>query len=681
MSSRSASVAGAGVTRAAALIALTACVLGPVSASHAGTFQVRACGSAGGTNASWTLSVDSPGHYEASPIAGLYPLCDASRGLWAEDSLAGPGGAPAGSEVRYTFTAEPGTRVSALTYNRYWYKLADPSAAWAPGFLRTAESTPSSPLEGMCSYDPFAADDCSVSGSASPDFAATKRLDFGLRCGVSGPCVRGANNTHFAVAELRSAIVTVTDADPPMAGPLSGSAFDEPYPQGAVTVTALGADASGIASAHVLIDGARVGAAAVGTCTTIVGIPSAYTTPKPCTDRAGSDPITAVLDLSHIPDGAHTVAMLFADPAGNTTATASRAITVDHTSPAAPMSTKIEPASPAEDTWRTTSPSALTVTAPAGQVAPIAALWVEACRAGGSCQIRRFTGTTIDAPQLDALLQQGDGIYTLSVSLEDAAGNGKGFDPDLASTQTLRVDAIAPARPAGLVATGVESGPVAPDDLGLSWTAVSDGGSPADRAHVRVCRVGGSCTTALVQADGGLAPGSLAGLLVDGDGAYTVAVSLVDQVGHNAVTFDPATASTITVDVVRRPLAIPGSTLGPDLPGAWLPVQHPKPMLRLRTATYHQSDATLMITGKGTAGAYVRASARLVIHPRHGKSMTIARPLAITTAADGRFKARLRLRSIARTLRGVLRATIALTFDGVTTTRLPVLLLRGQTAH
>jgi hypothetical protein len=539
-------------------------------------------------NGSWTVAVEDSVAYEASPTVGGLPACDTTRGLWAQDRLGAAHDPPANSEVRFTFSAATGTGLVGLTYVREFYKLAD--QAWDPGFLRIADSPVGTPLDGRCTIDPSQTDECLLTGLTSRTFAPTSRLEFGLRCSpnvIAGMpttvCLHGAGGGHYARAELRSADVTVQDDGAPTVTNLDGTAFAT-WPRGTRTVVAEASDASGIASARVIVDGTAQPGGVVGTCRTVAGVAGAFTTPKPCDDHGSDAPLAATLDLSGVADGAHTVTLRATDPAGNAGAAPARTIIVDQTAPTAPAPLTLA-GGPADDaTWVRALPVGATWTVPGGQVAPIAAAHARACRTGGACTNRSTGAAALDAGDLASLLADGDGTYDLGVSLEDTAGNGETYGAARAATRTVRVDRTAPASPV-VTPTGLDAGLARPGFTSLTVQVPPGQASPVDRAWLHACDAAG-CRDRLVplsgpgstSANGGGAivePAELAAVLAGG--ATTVAVSLVDRAGNGADGFDVARAGEASLAVVAGPPGPPqrlrglGTQTTPTFRLAWDP--------------------------------------------------------------------------------------------------------------
>jgi len=660
----------------------------------AGTFSVRACGAAGGVNRSWTLLNQGGGTFEAPSVVEGHPACDPTAGLWAQDRLGAGDDPAAGTEVRFTFSASPGTAVVGVAYDRRFYKLDD--NAWDPAFLRTAETPVGSPLDGRCTFDPVEHDDCGTSGPQTRTFTGTSRLEFGLRCGpgtVFGipttTCLHGAAGGHYAIAQLRSAEVTVADAGTPVMGALSGVATTQTYLRGAAaTVAAPAVDASGIRSAQVLVDGADTGPLIAGTCNTVSGAPFAYVTPKPCADRGPDHPLTGTVDVSGIADGPHTLSLRATDAAGNAGDAPPRTVVVDQTPPGPPVGLEVTSAAPGRAGWELAPPAAMSWSAPSGQVAPVVTSHVRACREGGACRTTAVAGLALDAAALAGLLDQGDGAYLVEVSLSDAAGNGAGFDAARASGRRILLDGTAPAAPASLSGGGVRPGP----EFSLSWVLPAGQVSPLTAIHLRLCATPiGDCTHRTL-------PGSAtsaAVILPLADADFRASIWAQDEAGNA----DEARAAETVLchhpeaDPGPRPGADPDSAAdspsgngtdpgpgtGTGTPGVPDPSAVPAPAaprartprLRLAASRYTPATRRLTLSGTAAAGFGARAVVRLAIAPRAGRNeggrraVTASRAARIAADRHGRFTVTITLaRSTARAIRAARRTTVTLVTRG-----------------
>jgi len=677
------------------LAGTTALLAAASSAAIAGTFSVRACGAAAGVNRSWTLLNEGGGRFETPSVVGGHPVCDAALGLWAQDRLGAGEDPAAGTEVRFTFTASPGTTLIGIAYDRRFYKLDDD--AWDPAFLRTAETPVGTPLDGRCTFDPVEHDDCGATGAQSRTFAPTSRLEFGLRCGPGSvfgvptvKCLHGST-LHQGIAQLRSADVTVSDTGPPSVGPLSGGATTQPYLRGpAVTVSATAADAAGIRSGRVLVDGTGNGDVIAGTCDTVPGNPSAYVTPKPCADRDAASPLVGAIDLTGLADGTHALSLRATDAAGNAGDAPSRTIVVDRTPPGPPVDLTVASARPGRAGWELAPPAAMSWSAPSGQVAPVTTSHVRACREGGGCRAIAVAGLALDAAALAGLLDQGDGVYAIAVSLGDAAGNGAGFDAARAAEHVIRVDGTAPEAPAALSGGGTRPDP----ELTLSWVLPVGQISPIAAVHLRLCAIpAGDCTQRTL-------PGAETSAAVtlptaDADADFRASIWAQDEAGNADETQaaetvlrhhpDPGSGPTSGADPDPGPgsdaptgspsgiggVPAPGASApaAPDPPGDRTPeAGRPRmPRLRLTGVRYGPTTRRLTLTGTAAAGFGARAVVRLAISPRVGRGEGMPRTLAASRATRVAVDRRRRFTvtttlaaSTGRAIRAARRTTVTL---------------------
>jgi len=675
---------------AGALAGAAALLAAASPAAVAGTFSVRACGAAAGVNRSWTLSNEGGGRFETPSVVGGHPVCDAALGLWAQDRLGAGEDPAAGTEARFTFTASPGTAVVGIAYDRRFYKLDDD--AWDPAFLRTAETPVGAPLDGRCTFDPVERDDCGAAGAQSRTFAPTARLEFGLRCGPGSvfgvptvKCLHGST-LHQGIAQLRSAGVTVSDTGSPSVGPLSGDATTQPYLRGpGATVSATASDAAGIRSARVLVDGTSNGDVIAGTCDTVPGNPSAYVTPKPCADRDAARPLAGAVDLTGLADGTHALSLRATDAAGNTGDAPARRIVVDRTPPGPPVDLAVASARPGRAGWELAPPAAMSWSPPPGQVAPVTTSHVRACREGGACRTTAVAGLALDADTLAGLLDQGDGVYAIAVSLGDAAGNGAGFDAARAATHVIRVDGTAPEAPTELSGGGVHARP----DVTLRWTLPGAQIAPIDVVWLRLCALpAGDCTLRAL-------PGAATSadvVLPAADVELRAFVWAEDQAGnadaaraaetvlrHHPDSPPPGPspdggAPSPTVPVLPDPPGAaawpPGNTdpgvARPDAPGPGGPRA---PRVRLAVARYAPATRRLTVTGTAAAGFDARAVVRLAISPRPTRTVrrspprpvAASRAVRVTVDRRRRFTVTTTLAaSTGRAIRAARRTTVTL---------------------
>ena len=211
---------------------------------------------------------------------------------------------------------------------------------------------------------------------------------------------------HQAWAAIYASTVTLEDLQLPTVSNPTGLAWtNDGFHTGIETASFGATDNTGIQRTRVVVDG--------------VPLPSASTTwacdftyTVPCQDRSPS----YAVNTNEIADGGHTLTLSAVDP-GSNEKTVSRAITVDNHAPPAPTGLAVV----GGEGWHDTTSFAVSWNNPPGQVAPIVAADYELCNAIG-CSSSRVVGP--DIHRIDDVRVPLTGDYTLSVWLEDAAGNG-----------------------------------------------------------------------------------------------------------------------------------------------------------------------------------------------------------------------------------------------------------------
>ena len=270
----------------------------------------------------------------------------------------------------------------------------------------------------------------------------------------------------------------------------------------------------------------------------------------PCSNLSAG---TYSLDTTTLADGSHAVKVETVDSAANAAAQ-SRTISVDNNAPAAPAVSVT-----GGEGWRSSNSFAVNWTTPSGQVAPVVKAHYQICRVSqpADCQpVGVQTGTNISS--LSGLVVPGEGDYTVSVWLEDAAGNTSATNAS--SPVHLRYDASAPARVSDLSLVGGENWR-SKNSFDLTWDNPTGQLAPITSAHYRLCDASGHCTTGAQS--GGAAMSSLSGLTVPGAGSYTLTLWVGDDAGNS----DPASASGAVA--LRFDDTDPGQS-EPQPSGGWL---------------------------------------------------------------------------------------------------------------
>jgi hypothetical protein len=308
------------------------------------------------------------------------------------------GPSPSGHFANWRFDAPADTSIRRL---RLWRHIGKQLNEWEL-YTRTADGTKLDGSDCEVAPDDF---DCriGVPGGPPADWSNlnTSSLRVGIRCIATNLCLTGAT-LHEAWTAIYSAIVTVDDPTAPAVSGPGGALFGGGYVRGTVSATLGSAsDNTGIRAVQV-----RRGAAVVGetaqSCDDSRRVP--------CADPAG--PTSVSVNTAALADGSHTLEVGATDAAGNYAGTTPQQVTVDNTAPAAPTVL-----GSATMTVRTGNASVFWEE-PAGQVAPIVAARMTVCGPRGCAQHRFASRFGERVP-----LNDGVGTYSVSVALEDAAGN------------------------------------------------------------------------------------------------------------------------------------------------------------------------------------------------------------------------------------------------------------------
>lgn len=261
---------------------------------------------------------------------------------------------------------------------------------------------------------------------------------------------------------MYGASVTVNDPTPPTlntpTGPLWEPGKAAGFHKGSESVTISAQDTGGGVQA-IALD-------ADGQARQTYSAPCDFTFPQPCPAATGSQVLT--LTTTELSDGAHTLALVATDAAGNQSTLTSEQVTVDNDPPAAPVSLNAT----------ATQPGGMTFNAewadPPGQASPITTATYQVCPATGPGACSAPTQAPATGPAVVTV--PGPGNWTLSVWLTDAAGNS---NPANGAYIGLTVPMVEPG--GGSTGNGSGSG-------GGAWSGGSggNGGGPPPKATVRV---------------------------------------------------------------------------------------------------------------------------------------------------------------------------------------------------
>ena len=389
-----ASVAGAGLLLAAALLVLTP------SPARAGSYLV---GGGCGTFVPITDPFIQARIATFNDCSGVYVrnVMGAFTTAW-------------GSGAAWRFTAPAGTlvgRVSmsgVLTGKQGW-------AAAVQGFLGTTlEMCPGATCSGG-----------SKSYSMSAEAVNSDDLTVQLWCRVSPNCPN--NNGIQGSASASNIVIEIVDTSAPSVGITGGTLLGSWHRLGG-SVTVSASDNVGIKLDRVLVDGVtreqRSRACSWGA-------------PVPC--PAG--PAALSLDTTSVADGPHTLTVQSVDSADNVGGN-SVGILVDNTAPAAPSTATLRGGA----AWRATNDFAFSWANPAQTYAPIVAARYQICPVSNAasdstgCVERVATGA--DVQHIDHITAPGPGAWRMRMWLVDAAGN----ENAAAATETvLRFDDSPPS--------------------------------------------------------------------------------------------------------------------------------------------------------------------------------------------------------------------------------------------
>jgi len=318
-----------------AIITATAAFAMATRSALAGSYVVSAC-SPGTSPGLWTQTNTFPTSYTTGNLCGgpaIGPLDGGNEGgLYAYDTLGSPTNMPNGSYAGWTFTAPPGTAITAITYYRTLAAHANADMAAA---LVTAEGTV---LEQCTIEIPLGSPiSCYKPNNQAPAVfggLSTTRLSFGVMCRyVVAPGGCGAGGTiHRVRAVMYSARVTLSESSAPVLANVGGPLWGPGVVSGVVPVTFAASDATGIKEQVVRGDDGKA----------LISSPQAcdFTLAQPCPQQPSG---SLSVDTRRVSDGPHTFALVVTDAAGNSQIVTSPPVVVaNHAPPVPPV-----PAAPA----------------------------------------------------------------------------------------------------------------------------------------------------------------------------------------------------------------------------------------------------------------------------------------------------------------------------------------------
>jgi hypothetical protein len=398
-------------------------------ATSGGTYTVRI-----GAD-STTASIGEP--WEGVSRAGGR-LRAGSNGFGAYFVIGNTGSDPQlGDREAWTLTLPSGVRLATFS--------ADVSTGswvgrrWTSGLRYTLAATDA---DGNVLGAPFltcqpapTANDCptafrSDAGTVFTAPAGTRRIELSVECVLAQGCSRFANpdggpgGNEYAAVE--GGTFNLVDDSSPALTTGFGELWTDPlrwFHNGGGGVAGMGAgDNSGVGRLRWYVDGSL--AYDTSGVTSVFALPCDYSRFKPCGDASAQFPLAA--SLFTIPDGAHELAVVAVDAAGNVSAPLTRRFRVDDGAPPK-VAVRVREGSALRDP----GPWHLDFTAPPElDGAPLQAAWYRFCEAANpaDCTAPHTVRDGIDglapgSPASVTVSPPSTGDWTVRLWLEDRAGN------------------------------------------------------------------------------------------------------------------------------------------------------------------------------------------------------------------------------------------------------------------
>jgi hypothetical protein len=397
-------------------IAITACLAAVPCAADAGSYTVSGCSPAA-TSGLWTGTNTFPAGFTAGNLCGgpaMGPVDGSNQGaLYAEDILNSPASIPDGARAGWTFTAPPGTTITAISYYRHIQAYNDQDLV--AGLFQADGSA----LEQCKIPWPFvsgSSNSCQMPNNQAPvTFIGlnTSVLFMGVMCRIVRPviaCGAGGAPLHAVRTAMYSARVTLVEGSAPEISEVGGPLWAGGVVSGVVPVTFSASDPTGIQEHLVRSDTGK----------TVVSVlqPCDFTLAQPCPQQPSG---SLGVDTLRVPDGPHTFSLVVTDAAGNSQVATSPAVVVDNYGPPPPAALTATPKGGGSNVialaWRN----------PASPPAPVTAAQVQLCQS--VCPAPMTVGSS-GAAQITA---PGPGLYTLRLWLLDGQGRGGPHNAALAS--------------------------------------------------------------------------------------------------------------------------------------------------------------------------------------------------------------------------------------------------------
>jgi hypothetical protein len=279
----------------------------------------------------WTQTNTFPTAFATGNLCGgaaIGPLDGGNQGgVYAEDVLNSPSDIPDGARAGWTFTAPPGTTISAVSYYRSLAAYNDQDLVAG---LFQADGSALEQCKIPWPFLPGDSNTCSKPNNQAPyTFTGlnTSSLFLGITCHLVRPvvaCGAGGAPLHAARAALYSAKVTLSESTPPTLINVGGMLWGGGAVSGVVPVTYAASDATGIQQQLVRSDTGQTLVSTVAPCDFMLA--------QPCPQQpAGS----LSVDTSRVPDGPHTFSVVVSDAAGNSEVATSPAVVVHNNRPPA----------------------------------------------------------------------------------------------------------------------------------------------------------------------------------------------------------------------------------------------------------------------------------------------------------------------------------------------------------
>ncbi len=349
--------------------------------------------------------------------------CPGRGGLYVGMNQLGVAQAP-GDFARWAFVAPADTSIASVRLQRDTAVLADRLGHWwyqSEFFVGNPDQ--GGPVVDACvgrlgcrgrgnpavPSDP--ANTVAVGGLSSDQVALQ------VECRTDGSVAQCPGNGPTPVFyEARQAVIGLTDNVNPVfvSGPDGPLVDPTGYVRGVAGAAFEATDrGSGVYRQILRIDGHPVQSAVPDTNGGLCAQP--FVDPVPCKlDMTGS----VSYDTTQLADGPHQVQVAVHDATDvNETASAPQTVMVDNTAPTAPLNLRVvggdapRPSNDFQVMWDT----------PPGQVAPVLVAHYRLCSIAGRCTAGQVEGEGITS--LDHLRVPGPGAWSLTVFLEDAAGN------------------------------------------------------------------------------------------------------------------------------------------------------------------------------------------------------------------------------------------------------------------